>query len=67
MGSRNRHPRVIALGTRRFGGGRDFAAVLGHRPAVWVDLGEESPFARLVVSVSDAEGTSTAIRGAAGI
>ena len=41
--------------------------MLGHRPAVRVDLGEESPFARLVVSVNDADGTSTAIRGAAGI
>ena len=60
-------PGVIALGTRRFNGSRDFAAVLGHRPAIRVDLGEESLFARLVVSVSDADGTAAAIRGAAGI
>jgi hypothetical protein len=60
-------PGVIALGTRRFSGGRDFAAVLGHRPAVRVDLDEESPFARLVVSVTDADGTAAAVRGAAGI
>jgi hypothetical protein len=32
-----------------------------------VDLGKESPFARLVVSVSDAESTVAAIRSAAGI
>jgi hypothetical protein len=60
-------PGVIALGTRRFDGGKDFAAVLGGRTAVRVDLGEESPFGRLVVSVSDPEGTLATIRGAAGI
>ena len=32
-----------------------------------VDLDKESPFARLVVSVSDAESTAAAIRSAAGI
>jgi hypothetical protein len=32
-----------------------------------VDLDKESPFARLVVSVSDAERTVAAIRSAAGI
>jgi hypothetical protein len=32
-----------------------------------VDLDKESPFARLVVSVSDAESTVAAIRSAAGI
>ena len=60
-------PGVIALGTRRFDGGKDFAAVRGERPAVRVDLGEESPFGRLVVSVSDPETTVAAIRGAAGV
>jgi len=45
----------------------DFAAVRGERPAVRVDLGDESPFGRLVVSVSDPESTVAAIRGAAGI
>jgi hypothetical protein len=60
-------PGVIAYGTRRYDGGRDFAAVLGSRPAVRVDLGEESPFGRLVVSVSDPDSTVAAIRGAAGI
>ena len=60
-------PEVAVLGTRYSSGGRDFAAVLGHRPAVRVDLDEESPFARLVVSVTDADGTAAAVRGAAGI
>ena len=60
-------PGVIAYGIRRFSGGPDFAAVLGRRPTVRVDLDEESPFARLVVSVSDAESTAAAIRSAAGI
>jgi len=35
--------------------------------AVRVDLDKESPFARLVMSVSDAESTVAAIRSAAGI
>ena len=60
-------PGVIACGTRRYDGGRDFAAVLGGRPAVRVDLGQESPFGRLVVSVNDPDSTVTTIRGAAGI
>ena len=33
-------PGVIAFGTRRFDGGKDFAAVRGGRPAVRVDLGD---------------------------
>lgn len=60
-------PGVIAYGTRLYDGGRDFAAVLGGRPAIRVDLGEESPFARLVVSVRDADGALAALRSAAGI
>ena len=60
-------PGVIAYGARRFDGGPDFAAVLGSRPAVRVDLDGESPFARLVVSVADPDSTVAAIRGAAGI
>ena len=60
-------PGVIALGTRRYDGGKDFAVVLGHRSAVRVDLGQESPFGRLVVSVSDPGSTLAAIRGATGI
>lgn len=60
-------PGVIALGTRRFLQGKDFTAVVGGRPAVRVDLSEESPFSRLVVSVADPDTTLAAIRGATGI
>ena len=60
-------PGVIALGTRRFASGQDFAAVKGGGPAVRVDLSEESPFARLVVSVRDPDSTVTAIRAATGL
>ncbi len=60
-------PGVIALGTRRFPRGKDFAAVRGARPAVRVDLSEESPFSRLVVSVTDPESTLATIRSATGI
>jgi hypothetical protein len=60
-------PGVIALGTRRFAGGKDFTAVTGSRPAVRVDLSEESPFGRLVVTVTDPESTLAAIRSATGI
>jgi hypothetical protein len=58
---------VASYGTRRAGGGRVFAAVLGGRPAVRVDLGEESPFTRLVVSVRDAGSAVAALRSAAGV
>jgi hypothetical protein len=59
-------PGVIALGTRRFSGGKDFTAVSGTGPAVRVDLSQESPFSRLVVSVTDPDSTLAAIRGATG-
>ena len=39
----------------------------GGRPAVRVDLGDESPFGRLVVSVDDPDSAVAAIRSAAGI
>ena len=60
-------PGVIALGTRSFPEGRDFTAVVGGKPAVRVDLSQESPFARLVVSVTDPDSTVAAIRSATGI
>jgi len=60
-------PHVAVLGTRHFDGGRDFAAVVGRRPAVRVELGQEAPYAQLLVSVDDAEGTVAAIRGATGL
>ena len=43
------------------------AAVVGRRPAVRVELGQEPPYAQLLVSVDDAEGTVAAIRGATGL
>lgn len=60
-------PGVIAYGTRRFSGGRDFAAVVARRPAVRIELDGASPFARLVVSVDDSESTAAAVRAAAGL
>ncbi len=61
-------PGVIAYGVRRITGDRvDFAAVLSKRPAVRVELAPPSPFARLLVSVSDAVEASARIRRAAGI
>ena len=45
-------PGVIALGTRRGGGGRDFTAVYRNRPAVVLEL-EGAVFDRLVISVDD--------------
>ena len=42
-------PGVIALGTRRGGFGRDFAAVYGHNPGIVVELAH-GPFGRLVIS-----------------
>jgi hypothetical protein len=61
-------PGVIAYGARRLTGGRpDFAAVLGNRPAVRVELGPPSEFGRLVVSVADAEDAVARVRAAAGV
>lgn len=49
-------PGVIAYGTRRYRGGRDFAAVLARRPGVRVDLDPTlSPFSRITVSAPDPE------------
>lgn len=60
-------PGMIALDTRRFPGGEDFAAIEGRRPAVRADLAAESPFGRLVVPVRDPENTVAAIRGIVGV
>jgi hypothetical protein len=58
-------PRVIAYGVRRRMGDRpDFVAVLRNRPAVRVELGRPSKFARLVVSVDDPQGVVRQLRGA---
>ena len=53
-------PGVIALGTRRFSGGKDFAAVYGKKPGVVVDL-VGVDFARLIVSTPDAEAVAAEI------
>jgi hypothetical protein len=59
-------PFVIAYGTRRFGGGKDLALVRGGRaPALRVDFAQGAPYARLVASVADPEGTAAEIRRAA--
>jgi hypothetical protein len=46
-------PRVIALGTWRYSGGKDFVAVYRGEPAVVVEL-DGAGFRRLVVSSHDA-------------
>jgi hypothetical protein len=57
---------VIAYGVRRLTGQRpDFAAVLGGRPAVRVELDLPSEFGRLVISVADADAAASAVRAAA--
>jgi hypothetical protein len=53
-------PGAIALGTRRGGFGRDFAAVSRDRAAVVVEL-EDAPFGRLVICTPDAEATAARI------
>jgi hypothetical protein len=60
-------PGVIALGTRRYLHGQDFTAIVGKKPAVRVDLSDESPFSRLVVSVPDPDSTLAEIRSATGV
>ncbi len=54
---------VIAVGTRRGGFGKDFAAVHGKGPAVAVEL-EGCDFERLVVTLDDAARTVDTIRSA---
>jgi hypothetical protein len=59
-------PGLIAYGVRRTTGERpDFAAVLGKRPVVQVELDPPSEFARLLVSVADPEAAVSAVRAAA--
>lgn len=60
-------PGVIAYGVRRMTGtAPDFAAVHGHGPAVLVECGAGARFARLVISVPDAEATVKQIRARTG-
>jgi hypothetical protein len=56
-------PNVIAVGTRRGGFGKDFAAVHGKGPAVVVEL-TGSEFDRLIVTSEDAAAWAEAIRSA---
>ncbi len=56
-------PQVIAVGTRRGGFGKDFAAVHGTGPAVVVELAG-AEFGRLVVTSDDAAAMAAAIRAA---
>jgi hypothetical protein len=58
-------PNVIAVGTRRGGFGKDFAAVHGKGPAVVVEL-EGAAYGRLVVTADDAAARATSIARAAG-
>jgi hypothetical protein len=61
-------PGVVAYGVRRMTGERpDFAAVHGREPAVRVWLDQRSPFAQLLVTVSDAENSVRQIQAAAGV
>jgi hypothetical protein len=54
-------PGVIAVGTRRGGGSRDFAAVHGQGPAVVVEL-EGADYGRFVVTEEDAESAAADLR-----
>ena len=58
-------PGVIALGTRRLGGGKDFCAVYGKGPAVVVEL-SGAAYGRLVISDADAGTTAARIGELAG-
>ena len=60
-------PGVAVLGTRHSSGGQDFAALVGRRPAIRVELTNDAPYAQLLMSVSDAEAALAAIHDATGI
>ncbi|MFF6773089.1 hypothetical protein ACFY8W_05935 [Streptomyces sp. NPDC012637] len=50
-------------GERRGPAGTDFVAVRAETPALQMDLGPASPYARVAVSVPDPERTERALRG----
>ena len=54
-------PGVLALGTWRGNGGKDFAALYRGGPAVVVEL-EGAPFRRLLVSAHDAPAVAELLR-----
>jgi hypothetical protein len=56
-------PNVIAVGTRRGGFGKDFAAVHGTGSAVVVEM-EGAEYGRFVVTVDDALGVAAQVREA---
>jgi hypothetical protein len=60
-------PGVIALGTWRHRGGKDFVAIYRRRPAVVVLLAAGCEFERLIVGVEDPDQTVAAIRAATGL
>jgi hypothetical protein len=57
-------PGVIALGTRRHGGRKDFCAVYGKGPGVVVELAG-APFERFVVSAAHREAVADSLRSTA--
>ncbi|MDQ2725484.1 MAG: hypothetical protein M3Y36_08325 [Actinomycetota bacterium] len=59
-------PGYAALGVRRHGTGRDFAAVFKQEPAVLIEL-NTGRYEQVLVSVPDPEATARAVAAAAGI
>ncbi len=59
-------PGVVAVGTRRGGGHKDFAAVHGKGPAVVVEL-DGADFDRVVVTLDDAEAVAEGLRRELGV
>jgi hypothetical protein len=57
-------PGVIALGTWRHRGGKDFVAIYRGRPAVVVSLAPGGEFERFIVGVEDPDTTVAVIRAA---
>jgi hypothetical protein len=55
---------VIMLGTRRYPGGEDLAALYGSRPVVLVDLDDTADFGRPLATVRDPQATAAQILGA---
>ena len=56
-------PRVIALGTFRYSGSKDFAAIYRRKPAVIVRL-RDAEFRRLLIAADDADAVAARIRAA---
>ncbi|ONH30592.1 hypothetical protein [Pseudofrankia asymbiotica] len=54
-------PGVIAIGTWRHRGGKDFVAIYRGRPAVVVTLAPDSEFERFIIGVEDPDETVAGI------